>query len=130
MEQVKNNYARTVRELEVYRLAFKTAMEIFDLSKTFPVEERYSLTDQLRRSSRSVCANLSESWHKRKYLAAFIAKLKDAQQEASETHTWLEFSLASGYLENSMYDVIYAKYNLIIAQLLTMERKATSFCKK
>lgn len=74
-------------------------MEIFELSKSFPKEELYSLTDQIRRSSRSVCANTSEAWRKRRYKAVFIYKLSDAGQEAAETQTWLEFSLACKYID-------------------------------
>jgi four helix bundle protein len=86
----------SVRDLEVYQLAFRTAMEIFVVSKEFPKEERYSLTDQIRRSSRSVCANLAEGWRKRRYKAVFMNKLSDSMQEAAETQTWLEFSLKCG----------------------------------
>ena len=78
--------------LEVYQIAFGAAMEIFECSKKFPVEERYSLTDQIRRSSRSVCANLAEAWRKRRYEAAFVAKLNDCESEAAETQTWLKFA--------------------------------------
>ena len=77
-------------ELEVYKKAFDVAMLIFEMSKKFPKEETYSLTDQIRRSSRSVCANLAEAWRKRRYKAAFIAKLSDAESEAAETQVWLE----------------------------------------
>ena len=76
---------KTHQELEVYQLAFDVAMRIFVESKKFPVEERYSLTDQIRRSSRSVCANLAEAWRKRRYEAAFLAKLSDSEAEAAET---------------------------------------------
>lgn len=76
----------SVRDLEVYKIAFDTAMEIFEISKRFPNEEKYSLTDQIRRSSRSVCANLAEGWRKRRYKAVFINKLSDIAQEAAETH--------------------------------------------
>ena len=89
---------RSVRDLIVYTKAFDAAMEIFELSKSFPKEELYSLTDQIRRSSRSVCANVSEAWRKRRYKAVFINKLSDSGQEAAETQTWLEFSLACKYL--------------------------------
>ena len=81
----KRSFYRTHTEMEIYRLAFEAAMEIFELSKKFPVEERYALTDQVRRSSRSVCANLAEAWRKRRYRAAFIAKLSDSEAEAAET---------------------------------------------
>jgi four helix bundle protein len=76
-----------VRELEVYKMAFEAAMRIFRLTKNFPAEERFSLTDQIRRASRSVCTNLSEGWRKRRYKAVFVNKLSDAMQEASETQT-------------------------------------------
>jgi len=79
-------------ELEVYGLAFKAAMQIFELSKRFPREEVYSLTDQIRRSSRSVCSNLAEAWRKRRYEAAFVSKLNDAESEAGETQTWVRFA--------------------------------------
>jgi four helix bundle protein len=77
------------QDLLVYRKAFDAAMSIFELSKTFPKEETYSLTDQIRRSSRSVCSNLAEAWRKRRYEAAFISKLSDAEGEAAETQVWL-----------------------------------------
>ena len=80
-----NQRIKTHEDLEVYRLAFKAAMKIFELSKNFPAEERYSLTDQIRRSSRSVCSNLAEAWRKRRYRAAFLAKLNDSEAEAAET---------------------------------------------
>lgn len=80
-------------ELEVYKKAFDAAMLIFQESKGFPKEEIYSLTDQIRRSSRSICANLAEAWRKRRYKAAFISKLSDAESEAAETQVWLELQL-------------------------------------
>lgn len=83
------------QELDVYKKAFETGMAIFELSKSFPKEEIYSLTDQIRRSSRSVCANLAAVWRKRRYEAAFISKLNDAEGEAAETQTWIEFAVAS-----------------------------------
>lgn len=95
----KSRRISSVRELDVYRLAFNTAMEIFQLSKEFPQEEKFSLTDQMRRSSRSVCANISEAWRKRRYKAVFINKLTDAEQEAAETQTWLEFALGCKYID-------------------------------
>ncbi len=81
---------RHFRELDVYKLAMEAAMEIFELTKVFPAEERYSLTDQVRRSSRSVCANIAEAWRKRRYPAAFAARLSDAEAEAAESEVWLE----------------------------------------
>ena len=119
----------SVRDLEVYKLAFNTAMEIFELSKNFPKEETYSLTDQIRRSSRSMCSNLAEGWRKRKYEAVFINKLTDAESEAAETQTWLEFALACKYIDQTLFAKFDDKYEHIYAMLVTMERKVDSFCK-
>ena len=94
--------AKSAKDLRVYQLAYELAMEIFELSKSWPKEEKYSLTDQVRRSSRSVCVNLREAWAKRRYEAHFISKLSDADAENSETDTWLDFSLSCTYL--SKYD--------------------------
>jgi four helix bundle protein len=89
---------KTHEDLRVYQTAFDAAIKIFELSKKFPIEERYSLTDQIRRSSRSVCANLAEAWRKRRYQAAFIAKLSDSEAEAAEVQVWLKFAVKCGYL--------------------------------
>ena len=120
---------RSVRDLEVYKLAFAAAMEIFQLSKKFPAEEKFSLTDQVRRASRSVCTNISEGWRKRKYKAVFLNKLSDAFQEAAETQTWLEFSLACGYINQREFENLDDKYEHIFAVWATMEFKADSFCR-
>src|SRR4030042_1460900 len=98
MENKKTNI-RHFRELDVYRLGMESAMRIFQVSKSFPDEEKYSLTDQIRRSSRSVCANIAEGWRKRRYPNAFISKLSDADSEAAETQVWLEFAFRCGYLD-------------------------------
>src|SRR6266540_2306274 len=87
------------RDLEVYKRAFRAAMRIFELSKSFPKEETYSLTDQIRRSSRSVCSNIAEAWRKRRYEAAFVSKLNDAESEAAESQVWLQFSVECEYLD-------------------------------
>jgi four helix bundle protein len=92
-------FARVHQDLEVYGRAFDAAMEIFELSQRFPKHEVYSLTDQMRRSSRSVCANLAEAWRKRRYTATFISKLSDAEAEAAETQVWLHFAVHCGYLD-------------------------------
>ena len=120
---------RSVRDLKVYKLAFDTAMEIFEISKNFPREERYSLIDQIRRSSRSVCSNLAECWRKRRYKAVFINKLSDAEQEAAETQTWLEFALKCNYIDQQTFEKLNEEYEHIFAMLITMERKADMFCK-
>src|SRR5262245_21104261 len=89
---------RSVKELTVYMKAFDLAMKIYDLSKRFPPEERYALTSQIRRSSRSVCLNLREAWAKRRYEANFVSKLTDSDGENSETDTSLDFALTCGFL--------------------------------
>lgn len=108
------------RELEIYKKAFDAAMEIFHLSKKFPVEERYSLTDRIRRSSRSVCANFAEAWRKRRYKAAFIAKLNDSEAETAETQTWLEFAVQCDYMEVEVGRKLYGTYNQVLAGLVNM----------
>ena len=111
---------KTHEDLRVYQTAFDAAIKIFELSKKFPIEERYSLTDQIRRSSRSVCANLAEAWRKRRYQAAFIAKLSDSEAEAAEVQVWLKFAVKCGYLDIEQGQQIYAQYNQILASLVTM----------
>lgn len=109
-------------------MAFEAAMDIFDISKTFPREEKYSLTDQIRRSSRSVCANLAEGWRKRRYKAVFVNKLLDSSQEAAETQTWLQFAVKCKYIRSELFEVLDEKYEHIFAMLNSMEKKADSFC--
>jgi four helix bundle protein len=119
---------KSVRDLVVYRKAFDVAMEIFEMSKTFPREELYSLTDQIRRSSRSVCSNISEAWRKRRYRAVFVNKLSDSGQEAAETQTWLEFSLACNYMDKRVYEKLFNQYEEVFAMLHAMTEKADRFC--
>jgi four helix bundle protein len=116
------------RDLEVYQKAFRAAMRIYETTKSFPAEEKYSLTDQIRRSSRSVCANLAEAWRKRMYLAVFKNKLTDSMQEASETQSWLEFCLACKYIEKGLFDEIDNEYEGIILMINAMEKNAQKFC--
>ena len=92
------SHISSYKELSVYQAAMKAAMRIFELSKLFPLEERYSLTDQIRRASRSVCSNIGEVWRKRRYAAYFVSKLNDSEGEAEETRVWLEFSWRCGYM--------------------------------
>ena len=96
---------KKINDTKVYKLAFQLAMAIYEMSKKFPKEERYSLTDQVRRSSRSVCACLAEAHRKRLYQAHFISKTSDADMENSETQTWLEFALACKYIEQNEFDM-------------------------
>jgi len=102
-------------------------MEIFRLSKGFPAEERFSTTDQIRKSSRSVCTNLSEAWRKRRYRAVFVNKISDSMQEASETQTWLDFCVACEFIDESTFRKLDAKYEKILAMLNSMEMKADKF---
>jgi four helix bundle protein len=108
------------RDLEVYKKAFDAAMQIFDLSKSFPKEETYSLTDQIRRSSRSVCANLAEAWRKRRYEKAFISKLSDSESEAAETQVWLEFATKCGYMQRDHAAGLYKTYDGVIGTFIGM----------
>jgi four helix bundle protein len=111
---------RTHMDLEVYQLAFTAAMKIFEISKNFPKEETYSLTDQIRRSSRSVCSNQAEAFRKRRYPKSFISKLSDSESEAAETQTWLDFSLKCSYVSIKEYDELNETYDNIIGKLVNM----------
>ncbi|SRR5258706_4175203 len=99
----------TFRDLIVYKKAFQLAMEIFEMTKNFPKEEKYSLIDQIRRSSRSVCSCLAEGYRKRRYVAHFISKVTDSDMENSETQVWLDFSIACKYITDEMYKDKLAK---------------------
>ncbi len=107
-------------DLQVYHKAFEAAMTVFDLSKSFPKEEKYSLVDQVRHSSRSVCSNLAEAWRKRRYEAAFISKLSDAEGEAAETQVWLEFAVRCGYMTRDQASELYKSYTEIIRTFVGM----------
>jgi four helix bundle protein len=108
------------RELTAYQLAKKIALKIYDLSKSFPAEERYSLTDQIRRASRSVCANLAEAWRKRMYKPAFIAKLSDSEGECAETQVWLEFALAHNFIAEKDFIELDIECEYELAMLVKM----------
>ncbi len=110
-------------DLDVYKLAFEAAMEIFELTKEFPREERYSLTDQIRRSSRSVCANVAEAWRRRRYRGSFVYRLNDSEAEAAETQTWLEFAVKCEYLDAEVARSIYKTYDHILGKLVLMIRQ-------
>jgi four helix bundle protein len=111
---------RTHKDLETYKLAFEASQEIFYLTKKFPKEETYSLTDQISRSSRSVCANLAEAFRKRKYPKSFVAKLCDCEAEAAETQVWLDFSLSCEYIDQVVYKELYEKYENVLGKLVNM----------
>jgi four helix bundle protein len=108
------------KELDVYKLAYRLAMDIYKISKAFPSEERYSLTDQIRRSSRSVAANLAEAFRKRRYEKAFIAKLSDSEGESAETQTWLDFARDCNYINPEICDKYNQDYEHVIGMLVNM----------
>jgi len=111
---------RHFRDLDVYRNAVAVGLRVYELTKTFPNEERYALTDQVRRSSRSVCANIAEAWRKRRYEAAFVAKLNDAEGEAAETQVHLEFAFHHRYIAEAEFRSLDDSYEKIIGQLVRM----------
>ena len=108
------------RDLEVYQLAMNGAMAVFALSKSFPEDERYSLTDQIRKSTRSVCANLGEAWRRRRYRASFVSKLNDSETEAGETQVWLEIAMRSKYIDAARQSELDELYDRILGKLVRM----------
>lgn len=116
----ERGFVRRHSELDVYKEAFETAMAIFRTTKSFPAEERYSLTDQIRRSSRSVCANIAEAWRKRRYEAAFVSKLSDSEAEAAETQTWIQFAVECEYIDRDLAKQLYQQYDAILGMLVQM----------
>lgn len=127
-ESEKKKHIKHFRDLEVYKRAFAAAMRIYQITKEFPADERFSLIDQIRRASRSVCSNLAEAWRKRKYLAVFKNKITDSMQEASETQCWLEFSFACKYLDEATFRELDNEYEEIILMLNSMEKNSEKFC--
>jgi len=115
------------QDMDVYKKAFAAAMQVFELSKDFPKEETYSLTDQIRRSSRSVCANLAEAWRKRRYEAALVSKLNDAEAEAAESQTWLEFAVRCKYLGRDVGKQLFKGYDEVISMLVAMINNSNSW---
>ena len=113
---------KTHRDLDVYQLGFDAAMKIFEVTKKFPKEETYSLTDQIRRSSRAVCSNIAEAWRRRRHEGAFENCLNIAEAEAAETQVWLEFAVKCGYLEIASARKLYVAYDQIIGKLVMMIR--------
>lgn len=114
---------KTHKELKVFQLSFEAGMEIFRMTKSFPKEEMYSLTDQIRRSSRSVSGNLAEAFRKRRYPKSFIAKLSDSEGEAAETQVWLDYSLECKYINKETHVLINDKYDHIQAMIVKMIQK-------
>lgn len=128
MAEQRKSDIRHFRDLDVYRRAFDAAMKIFELTKTFPSDERFSMVDQMRRASRSVCSNIAEGWRKRRYISVFRNKMTDAMQEASETQCWLEFACACRYITDDVFQNLDAEYEGIIGMLSSMEMKSEKFC--
>jgi four helix bundle protein len=121
--------ARSFKDLVVWQTGIELAMQIFELTKQFPSEERYSLTDQIRRSSRSVPSNISEAWRKRRYVPAFCSKLNDAETEGAETQTSIEVARRCGYLSDITAAGLDASYEVLLNQLATMIEGAESWCR-
>ncbi len=123
--------AATIRShfgLEVHKQAFEAAMQLFALSKSFPKEETYSLTDQIRRSSRSVCANVAEAWRHSRYEAAFLSKLTQAEGEAGETQTWIAFAVRCGYLPRERGVELHTAYEAVLKLLVAMKKHPEKWC--
>ena len=122
------NDIKTFRDLWIYRAAFEAAMEIFEHPKGWPKEERYALTDQIRRASRSICANVAEAWRKRRYPKHFITKLSDADAEVAEVRCWLEFASACDYLSAKDTEPFTRQYHRITAGLVKMMTATDKWC--
>ncbi len=116
------------RDLIVYQLSYKLALEIFELTKQFPKEEKYSLVDQIRRSSRSIPTNIAEAWYHRKYSKSFVSKLIDCTGEAGETEVWIDFSFDFGYIKQNQKDYFIDKYEEVIKMLYGMISQPEKFC--
>ena len=111
---------RSHRELDTYKIAFRSAVDIYNFSKAFPKEEAYSLTNQIRRASRSVCANLAEAFRKRKYPKHLVSKLSDSEAESAEVQVWLDFALEFKYISKEQFEVLNINYEKIIGKLVNM----------
>jgi four helix bundle protein len=118
---------RSHKDLRVWQDAMDAAMDIFKITKTFPSEEKYSLVDQIRRSSRSVAANIAEAWRKRRYEVAFKSRLNDSEAEACETQTWIELALRCNYIDDDMARRLDEKYEHIIGKLVVMIRDSKNW---
>lgn len=116
------------RDLRAFQLSYSLAMDIFEMTKKFPREERYSLVDQIRRSSRSIPSNIAEAWKKRRYEKMFISKIVDSAGEAGETEVWLRFAKDSGYLATNDFDRLIDGYDEVNRMLNGMIEKADKFC--
>ena len=123
------SYASSFKDLETYKLAREISSEVFLISQSFPREEKYALTDQIRRSSRSVGTQIAESWEKRKYIRHFVSKLTDSDSEQFETQHWLEIALECQYIPKEQFDELTQKCELLGKMINHMIQKANEFCK-
>jgi four helix bundle protein len=121
---------RSFRDLTVYKLAFELQQEIFEITKGFPKEETYSLTDQIRRASRSIGANIAEAWHKRRYQAHFLSKLSDSDGEQAETQHWLDTSYSCEYISEDQHNHLSNKCREIGRMLGSMMANPEPFCRQ
>jgi four helix bundle protein len=117
------------RDLDVYKRAFSLTMELFAVAKQLPTKETYNASDQMLRSSRSVCANLAEAWRKRRYKGSFVSKLSDAEAEAAETQVWIEIIEACGYIETEVAERMWTKYEELLGSLVGMQAHADKWCR-
>ena len=122
------SHVNSFKELIVYQKAYKLAMKIFEISKDFPKEEKYSLTDQIRRSSRSVTSNLAESWAKKRYLKSFVSKLIDSLGEEYETEVWLDYSKDCKYILKETHERILSEYDEVRKMLIAMINNPDKWC--
>ncbi len=122
------SHANSFKDLIVYQKAYKLAMEIFEISKDFPKEEKYSLTDQIRRSSRSVTSNLAEAWAKKRYIKSFASKLVDSLGEEYETENWLDYSKDCRYIQNETHERILSEYDEVRKMLISMINNPEKWC--
>ena len=123
-----NKEYRGYRDLIVFQVSYQLSLEIFELTKRFPKEEKYALVDQIRRSSRSVCANIAEAWYKRRYPKSFVNKLTDSAGETGETEVWIDFSFDHKYLDEEQRNKLLSKYNEVGKMLNSMIRQPEKFC--
>ena len=121
---------RGYKDLKVFQLSYNLAMDIFEITKKFPSEEKFSLTDQIRRSSRSIPANIAEAWKKRIYPRMFVSKIVDAAGEAGETEVWLDIAKDTGYLVKEKYDELVSGCDEVNRMLYGIVAKPEKFCKK
>jgi four helix bundle protein len=126
--EIVGAFAKSFRDLDVYQNALNLGVDIHEFCKVLPPEEKYVLADQMRRASRSVAANISEAWRKRRYKAAFISKLSDSETEAAEMQGWLDFSLKLKYMKKEQHAEFDARYEQIIGQIVTMINSADKWC--